>query len=346
MNYDQIAKMAFNVITNFINPKEDEVISIFTEIFDEKHKYPLSELKVTEEFALSLRKRKAFPLLEVTTENLQKRFFEETPEEIIKTLPKYFEKRIEDISIFLEVGWKALKNPYENIYAESKYLLKNIYKITEKIRNENKRIIFLNYPSEDLAKFVGDKFDKLLENYFSLLNCDYRNLDDVVGELKFFLQNNEVINIETKSGNLKFLTQPKDTKIFSQGANNILILPVGKAEVPVKRAFLNGIFLAENLYYKDRVCHNVEVSFKDGFIYSLKQENPTSKTSFELKNNLIGSQKEVLFSIGFNTKNLDYSNYYSYDRNIYNAVSLKFYDSHGNPIILINKNNKNNIEGL
>ncbi len=343
---NQIAKLAFNIVTNFLNIKKDDAISIYAEIFDNSIQNTLSEIPIMEELAIAIRKRKAFPLLEITTQNLQKRFFEELSDDILGLVPQYFLNRIDKLSAFLEIGWKALGNPFETINIQSKIFYRTVYQILEKIYEKKKKIIYLNYPSEHLANYVNTDYELILKNYFSAVNCDYQKLYHTAEELEFFFKNSEKIEIKTKAGLLKFLINTNEVKVFPKTENQAIILPTGKAEIPIKRIFLNGEFFAEKIYYKNHIYKNVFISFKEGHAHRIEMENSTGKESFEFKNNLIGSKEEIIFSFGFNPNIKSYTNFYSYDRNIYNAVSIKFYDHSFNPILLINKENENNIEGL
>ncbi len=343
---DKISKLAFNIVTNFLNIKKDDAISIYTEIFDQNYEQPLLEIPLMEELAVAVRKRKAFPILEVTTQNLQKRFFNELSEEILGIVPKYFIEKIDLVTAFLEIGWKALGNPFEKLNISSKIFYQTVYAILEKIYEKDKKIIYLNFPSEQLATYTNTNLEELLQAYFTLINCDYNKLKKTAEEIKFFFETNDKIIIKTQGGNLKFLINNNETKIFGNGFKNALILPTGKAEVPIKKLFLNGNFFAEQIYYKNKIYKNATVTFNEGFIQAVNIADSTSKDVFEMKNNLIGSKEECYFSIGFNEKLDNFTNFYSYDRNIKNAVSLKFFDHSLNPILLINKTNENNIEGV
>ena len=104
MKYSEIV---FKIINSVLKVKEGDVISISSEIQNAGNSpEPLSELPLVEELAVGIRKKKAFPVLEISTENLQKRFFSEMNEEIYALPLNYYLKWIEDIDCFIEVGWK------------------------------------------------------------------------------------------------------------------------------------------------------------------------------------------------------------------------------------------------
>ena len=334
----EISKLVFNVVSQFLKIKENDVVSVSVEIFDKIN--PLLEIPVMEELAVAIRKRMAFPTLEVTTQGLQKRFFSELSEEALGLVPQYYLKWISEISAFVEIGWKALGNHFVEEKIPSKIFFEAVYTVLEEIYKQKKKMIFLNFPSQELADYTQIPLETLFENYFSAANCNYKQLYEKTKKIEDKLKSNEKITIKSGDKQLKFLTNPNKVESFSGSKRVLITLPTGKVEVPIKKSFIKGEFFAEKAYYKHMILNDVTVLFENGYAKQITAKDGKSSDIFNFKNNLIGAKSECFLSIGTNDAVENFSNFYSYDRVIENAVSLKFFDPWDNPIILLNKSSK------
>jgi len=334
----EISKLVFNVVSQFLKIKENDVVSVSVEIFDKIN--PLLEVPVMEELAVAIRKRMAFPTLEVTTQNLQKRFFSELSEDALGLVPKYYIKWISEISAFVEIGWKALGNHFEEEKAPSKIFFEAVYTVLEEIYKQKKKMVFLNFPSQELSDYVQIPLKTLFKNYFSAANCNYKRLLEKTRYIEDKLKYNEKITIKSGDKQLKFLTNPNKVESFSGSEMALITLPTGKVEVPIKKSFIKGDFFAEMVYYKHMILNDVTILFENGYAKKVTVENGKSSDIFNFKNNLIGAKGECFLSIGTNEAAENFSNFYSYDRVINNTVSLKFFDPRDNPIILLSKSSK------
>ena len=334
----EISKLVFNVVSQFLKIKEDDVISVSVEIFDKTN--PLLEIPVMEELAVAIRKRMAFPTLEVTTQNLQKRFFSELSEEALGLVPKYYLKWISEISAFVEIGWKALGNHFEEAKPPSKIFFEAVYTILEEIYKQKKKMVFLNFPSQELADYVHIPLKTLFNDYFFAVNCNYNQLYEKTKKIEDRLKFNEKIIIKSGDKQLKFLTNPNKLESFDGNEKVLITLPTGKVKVLIKKSFMNGEFFAEKAYYKHIILNDVSVLFENGYVKNITVKEGKSSDIFNFKNNLIGAKNECFLSIGTNKAAKNISNFYLYDRVIENAVSLKFFDPRDNPIILLSKSSK------
>ena len=69
-------------------------------------------LPLIEELAVAIRKRKAFPVLEMSTEKLKKRFFAEMPEDVFSVPPNYYKSWINAIDKFIEISWESYSSDF------------------------------------------------------------------------------------------------------------------------------------------------------------------------------------------------------------------------------------------
>ena len=337
---DNFPELANKIVNDLLKIKPGNVVSISGEIHNaSKTEEPLLEIPLIEELALEIRKKKAFPVLEISTENLKNRFFAEMPSEIFSIQPVYYQKWIDSIDVFIYVGWKNVFNEFQSTQKTNNEKLKESLKgIWEKIFQQKKELLFLNLPSSELAEFLKTNFDDLMKFYSKSVDCNYNQLQKAKDELKNKLStfsnytihsNNEKLNIKTK------IILPD--LLRNQDYTQISILPFGNLEIPLERKKINGTFMAEKAYYKNFIFDNLKINFEKGFVHYISFENEI-KENFILQNALMKSKTECFFVLGFNPKVSSYTNYYLYDTCIDENISMKFFDEDSHPIILSNIN--------
>ena len=110
---EKFSELAFNIVNNLLKIQSNDVISISGEIHNGNNSNdPLIELPLIEELAVAIRKRKAFPVLEMSTEKLKKRFFAEMPEEVFSVPPNYYKSWINAIDKFIEISWESYSRAF------------------------------------------------------------------------------------------------------------------------------------------------------------------------------------------------------------------------------------------
>ena len=334
---DNLPEIADKIVNDLLKIKPGNVVSISGEIHNaNKTEEPLLEIPFIEELALEIRKKKAFPVLEISTENLKKRFFAEMPSDIFFLQPVYYKKWIDSIDVFIYVGWKNVFNEFQKTSNEK--LKKTTEGIWEKIFQQKKKLLFLNFPSFELANFLNTKPDALLEFYSKSADCNYAQLQEEKNELKTKFSTFSNYTIHSKNEKVNFKTKiilPDLLK--NQDYPHITILPFGSQDIPLERKKINGTFIAEKAYYKNFIYENLKVNFEKGFVHyiSFKEEG---KENFILQNALMNSKTECFLTLGFNPKVISYTNYYLFDTCIDGNTSMKFFDGDSHPIILSNIN--------
>ncbi|MBN2460648.1 MAG: hypothetical protein JXB60_03490 [Candidatus Cloacimonetes bacterium] len=328
-NYSEIA---FNIVNNFLKIYKDMVIVITGEIHNAPDsREPLVEIPLIEELAVAIRKRNAFPVLEISTQKLKERFFREIPSEMMKMPPHYYNNWLDSINSFIEVGWKSLTDEFA-VQEDEDYqrFKKTTSKIWDKIFQQKKKIIFLNFPTWELAGYIGADFDQLRRAYLKAINCNYNLLNIKSEEYReeYFSFSDYQINSETDKLLLKL---EKDKPALFAADNPIVILPSGFIEFPVIRDSLHGCFQAEKAYFKGLIQEDVRICFENGnvrFITFRHQE----KGNFRLQNSLINSIDNCFLTIGYNNELNQWTNYHFYDRCRIGNISLSFVDRGGRKI--------------
>ena len=337
---ENFPELAFNIINNLLRIKKDNVISISGEIYNSQNSpQQLLEIPIIEELAIAIRKKEAFPILELSTTNLRDRFFNEMPKNIYSLPPSYYIKQIEIIDAFIEIGWqKFSSDSLESESIQSKEMAKSTNDLKIKIYEDNKKILFLNYPNYELAKYLNIDFKKLLVKYSDAVNCNYQYLQKtgVILKEKYFSSAN--YKIENLTNVLEFKIK-KDAAILNSGDQNetqFIILPAGFIEFPLIRTNLNGIIVFERAYYRQHLFEDVKILFENGKIRYLifKVER---KENFFIRNALMSSINECSISLGYNPEIKSYSNFSIYDRCIDENITFTFICEDKSEIFLTTK---------
>ncbi|MDA3814616.1 MAG: hypothetical protein PF570_10240, partial [Candidatus Cloacimonetes bacterium] len=326
---ENFSELAFNIINNLLKIKKNDVISISGEIHNASNaNEPLIELALIEELAVAIRKKKAFPVLEMSTEKLKKRFFAEMPDEIFSVPPNYYKNWINAIDKFIEISWESYSSDFhETSDKQLKQFKDSTNSIMQHLFQQKKKIIFLNFPTQELAEYIGTDYDKLVDTYIQGVNCNY-NLLKINGEEyreRYFSYSNYRITAHTETLAIKI---NRDKPVLFSGdpsEHQIIFLPTGIIEFPIERESMNGIYFAEKIYYKEHNYNNVKIKFENGSIrYVAFKED--KKGNFHLQNELINSDEQCFLTLGFNQDIKEYTNYFSYDLCIEGKISMKFFD--------------------
>jgi hypothetical protein len=323
---ENYSELAFNLVNNILRLKKNNVISISGELYNDKKSIsaPLQEIPLIEELAVAIRKKFAFPILELSTTNLQKRFFSEMPESIYSLSPDYYKNWIAMIDSFIEIGWQKYFSEFES-KTNAAEMNDTSQNILEQIFENNKKMVFLNYPNQDLAEILNLNYRKLLSAYHDSVNCDYRALYKQGLKLKerYFSSANYFIEDMENLLELKIIKDEANLNCANATENPLIVLPAGFIDFPLLRPSLNGIFRAERVYWQKFVFADVKIMFNHGNIryVNFKDER---KENFLLQNALMQTAAECQLTIGFNPQIYSYTNYSQYDRCLNENITITF----------------------
>jgi hypothetical protein len=329
-----------NLLNNFLKFRKNDIVSVAAEIYNTADsKDALIEMEIVEALYLELIRKKTFPLLNLSLQKIQQTLKEEFSAYETVIPEKIDQNFIDNIDIFIEVGWKKLsrQNLTDNDLQKSAVDPQIFY--WHKIFQNKKDLVFLNYPTPELADNLQIQYKDLLKTYFMSIDCNYVKLKQQAETLKddFFSYANYRITTQQEKINIKILKDRYQLFMGTALDHQITILPAGIIEFPMEKIALDGIFLAEKVYYRNLVFNNVKLNFADGVIRYISFKSD-QKDNYSLQNKIMSSQKECYFSLGFNTEITDYSGFYLYDRCINGNISLKFFDQDFYPIVLSSLN--------
>ncbi|MCD4817387.1 MAG: hypothetical protein K8S23_01700 [Candidatus Cloacimonetes bacterium] len=336
---NNLSQIAFKIVNNILEIHEKNIVSVSGEIHNSQNNvFSLNEIAILEELSLAIRKKKAFPFIEISTERLKERFLSEIPEDVMHLKPEYYLKWLDDLDAFIEIGWKNInQNFVDDTYSKLQKMEQSLEDIWAKIIEQQKKFVFLNFPSPELATILDINYENLLSHYLKMLDSDYKVMYNKADDLTQALRG-KINTIFTKENTLSLFIKNIPPKAYYGNiqSNQIVILPTGKIEMEVERSSLNGIYFAEKIYYKKNYYNSVKILFEDGDIRYLTFSEE-KKGNFILENALMNSKMFCSISIGLNSGNRTLTNYYSYDRCIDKSVSFKFFDANEEPILVLNR---------
>jgi len=320
-----LAEISYNIVNVVLKIRQGQIITLSSEIhngYDLDN--PLIEIPFLEEIALSIRKKKGFPVLDIASENLRKRSFIEINTDNFQLPIQYYEKWVSMSDIFIDFGWRS--NPYFVQDIPNRYIQqfkKTVNDLWTQIQKQNKKIVLMGFPTEALAKFYNINYSTLKDNYFEALNCNYQNLKKSILILEGNLTKSDEWNIITEDRSLKFsFHENRAIGYYGDFNNSHLILPTGKLERKVNLESLNGIFYAETLYFENIVLNDVQVIFEKGQIHGVDFLNRQSANN-TIQNLLLNHIDDCFLSIGMNPNLNNPIKYLLFDECIKKNTMLK-----------------------
>lgn len=328
---DYIAEIAFKIVTMILKIKPEQVVSLSGEIQNSNlDTETLAEIPLIEELALMIRKKKAFPVIELSTEKLRKRFFTEIPEDILTVPMTYYSNWITSIDSFIDIGWR--NNPeFYNTIPDHYFnrMRSSINKVWDLILQKKKRLLFLGFPTSAMADYYQLDYAQIKKSYFAGLNCDYYQLKKTASQLTEDFKDSKSLLLTNDQRVLSFDIDNTTIKAFNGEFEDdtTMILPTGKWECRILRDSLHGIFFVERVYYENERFEDIQVVFEHGKMMSVDFVHDNKNNNL-FRNAMMRCIDNVLLTIGCNENLTLYSGYHLFDECAQKAVSLKFFDDH------------------
>jgi hypothetical protein len=333
MDYSEIA---YKIVNFVLNLKSGQSVLISCEIhnvFDNNE--PLAQIPFLEELALVVRKNKGLPILDISTENLHKRFFEEILEDDPNISSELLNRWLDSADYFIDLGWRSNPAFYKSIPERSFKKLNLSNKDFEHLfEKKNKKLILLGYPTIGLAKYFNIDHHLLKKNYFQALNINYYDLKKRTFLLDDLMKKETKWNIYNESSQLSFEFSKESKYYYGEILNDALItLPTGFWTRPINISSISGSFFCEQVYHDQYVWKSIKVLFEKGKLISV--ETDVQQTHMNLLRTIFFDNIDfVLLNIGLNYSIKEKCFYHAFDSIKYKNVSLKIQTSKGQLIAL------------
>ncbi|MCD4651058.1 MAG: hypothetical protein K8S56_04640, partial [Candidatus Cloacimonetes bacterium] len=305
-------------------------------------------IPLIEELAMTIRKKRAFPVVEISTTNLQQRFFREISDACWELPNSYYLQWVKALDCIIDVGWQNNPSVFSDAPQEQLVILSRYSReFHDIIEREGKKVMYLGFPTQSLATYWNISYDVLEKAYYESLNCDYKRLTDIAGQLNRILHHTSGLYIENGENRLDFSlvkSSANEAKLFE---SNHIVMPAG--HLSWRTDSLHGVFQAEHVYYNNTIWHNVEVLFNQDVIEVVRFADE-NKGNNKLQNVLMNADNDIHFALGINDKLHQYTGCAHFDKVRNGGVMLISKDVSGEPLILFNRgyiksNDFDNIKG-
>lgn len=334
---DKYSKIAFKLVSIMLKVKKGNTVSIAGEIHNLGNE-PLVEIPLIEELAIAIRKREGFPVLDISTESLKSRYVKEIPEKDFDI--DYYSKYVDLIDIFIDVGWRS--NPdilHQLTDEEYQEILDRTNSIWQRIFENDKKVLFMGYPTRELANYYQLNLKMLQDAYFNGIDCDYNKLFSAINYEMEQLGYYDSFEVVTSVNKLVCRYKKENCVSFNGQFQDsaMMTLPTGRIEIKVDD--ISGSFFAEKVFYKTDVYENVEIHFEKGMIKDVDFSNIQSGNN-KLESILKSKISNVIAFLGFNEELRGYINYLLFDKNNKDNFSLQLRTENQETVTLANMHNK------
>lgn len=215
-----------------------------------------------------------------------------TIDEMVKV--KTFE--VDEFDCFIRICYT--ENEYEDKNVPTT-VRKELGKKSEKlddIRINQRRWVLLNYPSLVDAYKAGMKYDDFYKYSLSVMNVDYKSLDEKIKPLKELMERTDKVRIVGPNTDLTFSIKGLPAIPCCGKAN----IPDGELYTAPVKDSVNGIITYNTKSpYNGYVFNNISLEFKDGKIINATASDNNDKLK-EIFDTDEGARYVGEFSLGFN----------------------------------------------
>ena len=327
--------IAYKIVGQVLGVQKGQVVSIQGEIHNAPEEgayaFALAQVPLIEELALAVRKKGAFPVIEMSTENLRRRFLREMPEDIYDMPLDWYTRWAEGIDHHIDVGWRTSPHLFEGI---SDQVYERIESSTRAVRQaimrHAKRMVFLGCPSQSLARYYDLDADALRASYNAALNCDYHRLRQsgealgadmpAAGAFALFSASHP----GAKESVLELELTGQDENSTRLGDGRFVVLPAGLVSFFIKPGSLHGRLAMRHVYYGRRVWQGLTCRFEHG--RCVEVDGPEGLDLTHLRNGLLNHREEIRLGVGINEKIKSACGYSLYDETQRGLPTLQFID--------------------
>lgn len=347
-----ISEVCRLVIEDLLNVRAEQVV-VLSGLVNEEGNQENTDLKIIEEFALHIRKRGAFPILDLAIKSLKLRMLHETPADDYFIPKRYFSEWVKLINVIIDVSYPENRNLFtDNLFSTEKIAIVNdsLQAIYKNMLIADKVVLLPNFPKSSIAKHYNIDL-KVLESFYIGTFGAVANKMNVQGAKiinRVFPKENYFLQQEASKNSLQVkIASQQSYYVGNKIGNYYTVLPFGYVVLSVLKSSIDGVFEAAKVYYKNEYRDSVTISFSFGNVQSIQCSSNDSFGEI-IRNGLINSKEIVELFIGVNNGVDSYCNYHYYDRCINHNFSLVFYDDANNiieissrSVQLSNSNQKN-----
>lgn len=329
VDFEEVAHKIINVCARI---KKDETIYI---------RGRSDSLEFCEALALQCRKKGAYPLIEVVSDDYRFRDLTETPIDVLKHAPRHFLSTIKETDVFFSVGVEP-KNPkrFKDIPEEREAARRLFSKQIIDLFNDHPktRRVGIGFPTQEQAQLYNISFDEFYTMFWKAMNIDYRALSEKAKKLAHIIKDASDIHITTEKGtdlhlNIEGRRISLDDGIIDdedmKTGNRLLNLPTGEVYTTPHEDEVCGTVVFDCAFHRGNRMEDIAVEFTNGIAKPV-----TAKTGFslfkEVLHNATGDRYKIgELGIGLNPEVTKAVGYVLTDEKITGTIHLAFGENRG-----------------
>ena len=215
-----------------------------------------------------------------------------TIDEMVKV--KTFE--VDEFDCFIRICYTENEYEDKNVPTTVRKELGSKSEKIDDIRINQRRWVLLNYPSMVDAYKAGMKYDDFYNYSLSVMNVDYKSLDEKIKPLKELMEKTDKVRIVGPNTDLTFSIKGLPAIPCCGKAN----IPDGELYTAPVKDSVNGIITYNTKSpYNGYVFNNISLEFKDGKIINCTASDNNDKLK-EIFDTDEGARYVGEFSLGFN----------------------------------------------
>lgn len=330
------AEIAFKIVNCILKIKAHQAITISAEIHNvSDYDDPLVEIPFLEELALVIRKARALPIIDVSTENLHKRFFEEINEDTLEISTEQFYKWMKTSEVFIDLSWRSNPHFYQSISDRSyKRIKMSSIEFINIFSENNKKLLLLGFPTKGLSIYYKADHKMLEDTYFSALNIDYNELKKRILIFDGKVRKSKKWFVNTEKRTLEVDLIGESRCLYGDFNDDVIVtLPCGSWQQELNSEKLEGIFFADTIFFDHHRWEDVQVIFEHGKVVDVETSSEQEDINL-LKTLLFQKIHSISLNIGLNRNIKNKTNYSLFDICKDKSLSMLIKNSRGQLIIV------------
>jgi aminopeptidase len=293
-------------------------------------------LQFCEALALQCRKKGAFPLMEVISDDYRYRDLTETPVDVIGQAPRHFLTALKETDVFFSIGVEP-KNPerFKNLPKERESARRSFSKQIIDLFNQypKKRRLGIGFPTREQTALYNIAFEEFYDMFWKAMNIDYEVLSKNAKKLAGIIKDATDVHITTEKGTDLHMDISGRRVSLDDGiiddedmrtGNRLLNLPTGEVYVTPHEDEVYGKVVFDLASHRGNIMEDVEVEFKNGIGNPVKARTGFSTFKHVLQNATGDRYKIGELGIGLNPEVTNAVGYVLTDEKIVGTIHLAF----------------------
>ncbi len=273
------------------------------------------QAELLEDIAIQVRKLGAWPLITISSDRMDRKYFDEVPDKYDSQFPEMQQKILSMVNVYIGLSYDETSAIFADVPAERFAALGQAYEpVNNLFIKSNIRSVNLGNglnPTEERARQFNVPINDLGKIYWAGINTDYGNLEkigkslqkklSVAHEARIVNPNGTDLTVQV-TGRKAFVSDGivSDEDLMTGGAALKNFLPAGEAFISDVPGTANGKIVVEKLFYMDKPIAGLMLTFKDGKIISMSAKSGLEPLRAQYDAAGKGKDEFGFIDIGFN----------------------------------------------